>query len=178
MGQDRTEGRGVASLSQRALQVGARLFIYHQLPEGSLSLVPPGQARPELQLGARSQPAHCRPSPGPPSQRIVVEKGGRPLVGGPSALPWLPGLFPHLGSPGASCVMPEPTVGTQLPPHTHTACPAPGKGCCPCAISKHGVFNSSFLWGWTPPTLCLSLSPAPDGGAIAPCNYSNCNLFY
>lgn len=51
-----------------------------------------------------------------------------------------------------TCVMPEPVWDPSPTPPPGPA-QTPGKGGGPCIISKHGAFNSSFLWGWTPPLL-------------------------
>lgn len=53
----------MGSLSQGALDMEAKLFIYQELPEGSLSITPPGHTRTELQPGGL-QPA-CPPQPTP-----------------------------------------------------------------------------------------------------------------
>lgn len=57
-----SQNRGVLKwlLCPRALQVGSRLFIYHQLPEGSWSAVPPGHTSCSLGVGA-SLPAAAHP---------------------------------------------------------------------------------------------------------------------
>ena len=82
LAQAKTEGHQVASLSQRALQAGVSLFIYHWLHEGSLDATPPSHIVAELQPEALSQPAPCGPSPARPpaplSQRDVAEKVDRP----------------------------------------------------------------------------------------------------
>lgn len=82
LAQAETEGHQVASSSQRALQAGARLFIYHRLQEGSLDATLPNHTVAELQAEALSQPAHCGSSPAhlsaPLSQRDAAEKVDRP----------------------------------------------------------------------------------------------------